>query len=46
MLTHQRKQFELFTAQVKDLSTLTQKVVAETTEPIRSQMAEPFKLAS
>jgi phasin len=46
LLTHQRKQFELFTAQMKDLSALTQKVVAETTEPIRSNMAEPFKLAS
>ena len=45
-LAHQRKQFELFTAQMKDLSSLTQKVVAETTEPIRSNMAEPFKLAS
>jgi phasin len=45
-LAHQRKQFELFTAQMKDLSMLTQKVVAETTEPIRTGMAEPFKLAS
>ena len=41
-----RKQFELFTAQMKDLSSLTQKVVAETTEPIRHNMAEPFKIAS
>jgi phasin len=45
-LAHQRRQFELFTAQMKDLSMLTQKVVAETTEPIRTGMAEPFKLAS
>jgi phasin len=45
-LTHQRKQFELFTAQMKDLSALTQKVVTETTEPIRSNLAEPFKIAS
>jgi phasin len=45
-LAHQRKQFELFTAQIKDLSALTQKVVVETTEPIRSNLAEPFKIAS
>jgi phasin len=45
-LAHQRKQFELFTAQFKDLSALTQKVVTETTEPIRSNLAEPFKIAS
>src|SRR4051812_6512610 len=41
-VAQQRKQFELFTAQMKDLSSLTQKVVSETTEPIRSGMAEPF----
>jgi hypothetical protein len=46
MLAHQRKQFELAAAQLKDLSALTQKVVTETTEPIRSGMAEPFRLAS
>ena len=45
-LAHQRKQFELASAQLKELSALTQKVVNETTEPIRSGMAEPFKLAS
>jgi hypothetical protein len=45
-LAHQRKQFELAAAQLKELSTLTQKVVSETTEPIRTGMAEPFKLAS
>jgi phasin len=46
MVTHQRKQFEAFTTQIKDLSSLTQKVVTETTEPIRSGMAEPFRIAS
>jgi phasin len=46
VVTHQRKQFETFTAQIKDLSSLTQKVVAETTEPIRNGMAEPFRIAS
>jgi phasin len=45
-LAHQRKQFELLTAQIKDLSALTQKVVTETTEPIRTNLAEPFKIAS
>ena len=45
-LAHQRKQFELAAAQLKELSALTQKVVNETTEPIRSGIAEPFKLAS
>lgn len=46
LVAHQRKQFELFTTQMKDLSALTQKVVAETTEPIRSNMTEPFRIAS
>jgi phasin len=46
VVAHQRKQFEAFTAQIKDLSSLTQKVVAETAEPIRNGMAEPFRIAS
>jgi len=45
-LNHQRKQLELAAAQFKDLSALTQKVVSETAEPIRSGMTEPFKIAS
>ena len=45
-LAHQRKQFELAAAHLRELSALTQKVVSETTEPIRTGMAEPFKLAS
>jgi phasin len=45
-LAHQRKRFELAATQFKELSMLTQKVVSETAEPIRSKMAEPFKLAS
>jgi len=45
-LAHQRKQFELASAQLKELSALTQKVVSETTEPIRQGIAEPFRLAS
>jgi phasin len=43
---HQRKQFELFSQQIKELSQLTQKVVTETAEPIRSGMSEPFRMAS
>jgi hypothetical protein len=45
-LAHQRKQFELAAAQLKELSALTQKVVTETTEPIRNGMTEPFRIAS
>lgn len=45
-LSHQRKQFELAAAQLKELSALTQKVVTETTEPIRNGMTEPFRIAS
>jgi phasin len=45
-VSHQRKQFEAAATQLKELSMLTQKVVTETTEPIRSGMTEPFKLAS
>jgi phasin len=45
-LSHQRKQFDLASTQLKELSALTQKVVTETTEPIRSGMSEPFRLAS
>jgi len=45
-VAHQRKQFELVAAQMNELSALTQRVVTETTQPIRSGMVEPFKLAS
>lgn len=45
-VAHQRKQLELATAQMKDLTALTQKVVSETTEPIRNGIAEPFRIAS
>ena len=45
-VAHQRRQFETATAQMKELSALTQKVVREATEPIRTGMNEPFKLAS
>lgn len=45
-MAHQRKQFELAATQMKELTALTQKVVTETTAPIRNGMTEPFKLAS
>jgi phasin len=45
-LAYQRKQVEATAAQMKELSTLTQKVVTETTAPIRSGIVEPFKIAS
>ena len=45
-IAHQRRQMDVAAAQLKELSALTQKVVSETTEPIRSGIAEPFKLAS
>jgi hypothetical protein len=45
-LAYQRKQFETTSSQLKELSALTQKVVTETTEPIRTGIAEPFRLAS
>ena len=45
-LSHQRKQLELAATQMKELSALTQKVVSETTEPIRNGITEQFKLAS
>ena len=45
-IDYQRKQFEAASSQLKELSALTQKVVSETTEPIRTGMVEPFKIAS
>ena len=45
-VAHQRKQFDLAATQMKELATLTQKVVSETAAPIRHGMTEPFKMAS
>src|SRR5262245_19792975 len=45
-LGYQRKQFEMSANQLKELSVRTQKVLSETTEPIRTGMAEPFRIAS
>jgi phasin len=42
---HVRKQAEAITAQAKEMSALSQKIAAETVEPIKSQVAKTFKLA-
>lgn len=44
--SHARKQFEAFTAQAKDLVDLTQKVTAETVEPIKANASKLFKTAA
>ena len=41
--SHARKQFETLTAQSKDLAEITQKVAAETVEPIKAGAAKAFK---
>ena len=38
--THARKQFETFTAQAKELGELSQKVAAETVEPIKTSASK------
>ena len=38
--THARKQFETFTAQAKELGELSQKVAAETVEPIKNSASK------
>jgi phasin len=43
---HARKQFEIVTAQTKDLATLAQKVMAETVEPVKDRVTKVFKKAS
>ena len=45
-ITHQRRQIDAAATQLRELSALTQKVVSEATEPIRTSITEPFKLAS
>jgi len=44
--SHARKQFEAFTAHTKDLAELTQKVAAETSEPIKANASKLFKPAA
>jgi phasin len=40
---HLRKQFEAFTAQSKELTSLAQKVATESTEPLKATMTSAFK---
>ena len=40
---HARKQFEIVTAQTKDLAALAQKVMAETAEPVKDSVTKAFK---
>ena len=46
MNAHARKQYEVLTAQSKDLSEFAQKVAAETVEPIKANAAKTFKLSA
>ena len=46
MNTHARAQYEVLTAQSKDLSALAQKVAAETVEPIKANAAKFYKPAA
>ena len=43
---HARKQFEAFTSQSKELTALAQKVVTDTTEPLKSGISKTFKTAA
>jgi phasin len=44
--SHAKKQFETFTAQTKQLAELSQKVAAETAEPIKTSASKLFKPAA
>ena len=44
--SHTRRQSETFTAQVKDLAELTQKIATETAEPIKANASKLFKPAA
>ena len=44
--SHARKQFETFTAHTKQLAELSQKVAAETVEPIKTSASKLFKPAA
>jgi phasin len=43
---HYRAQFETLTAQTKELSTLAQKIAAETSEPIKTGVSKSFKFSA
>ena len=42
---HTRKQFEVLTAQSKELAAIAQKVATETTEPVKESFGKAFKKA-
>jgi phasin len=44
--SHAKKQFEAFTANAKELATLSQKVATETVEPIKTGASKLFKPAA
>jgi len=44
--SHAKKQFEAFTAHTKELAELSQKVAAETVEPIKASASKLFKPAA
>ena len=44
--SHAKKQFETFTAKAKELAELSQKVAAETVEPIKASASKLFKPAA
>ena len=44
--THTRKQFETLTSQAKELGELSQKVAAETVEPIKASASKYYKPAA
>jgi phasin family protein len=44
--SHTRKQFEILTAQAKELAELSQKVATETVEPIKTTASKYYKPAA
>jgi phasin len=42
---HARQQAEAITAQAKEIATLSQKIAADSVEPLKTQFAKTFKLA-
>ena len=44
--THTRKQFDAFVAQSKELTSIAQRVAAETSEPLKSGVSKAFKVAA
>jgi phasin len=46
MNAHARKQYEVLTAQSKDLTEFAQKIATETVEPIKASAAKTFKISA